>query len=141
MARCYVPGAYPSAAYYYSGGYENGVTGDWAKDYSRYMSQDGVEMTHLLYHDGYGYAPYGAYSPAAVESSTLSKDEAEVKGASNPNMSNYQEFLATARTKLCLFLPCPVLAPYRPEYHVAEEIKWYNINTTAKASTYFKKRS
>ncbi|RZC85698.1 hypothetical protein C5167_026362, partial [Papaver somniferum] len=49
----------------------------------------------------------------AVESSTLSKDEAEVKGASNPNM--------------------------RPEYHVAEEIKWYNINTNCKSLDLFQK--
>ncbi|RZC77199.1 hypothetical protein C5167_001424 [Papaver somniferum] len=47
---------------------------DWAKDYSRYMSQDGVEMTHLLYHHGYGYAPYGAYSPARSPVPTMGHD-------------------------------------------------------------------
>ncbi|KAI3924371.1 hypothetical protein MKW98_032572 [Papaver atlanticum] len=81
-SMCYVPGAYPSTAYYYSGGYENGMTGDWAEDYSRYVSQDGVEMTHgvygdngsLLYHHGYGYAPYGAYSPAGSPVPTMGHD-------------------------------------------------------------------
>ncbi|KAI3994094.1 hypothetical protein MKX01_012351 [Papaver californicum] len=80
-SMCYVPSAYPSTAYYYSG-YENGMAGDWGEDYSRYMSQDGVEMTHgvygdngsLLYHHGYGYAPYGAYTPAGSPVPTMGHD-------------------------------------------------------------------
>lgn len=67
-AMCYLPNGYASTAYYY-GGYD-GTTNEW-DDYSRYVNPDGVEMSHgvygdngsLMYH-GYGYAPYGPYSPA-----------------------------------------------------------------------------
>ncbi|XP_021714930.1 uncharacterized protein LOC110682894 isoform X2 [Chenopodium quinoa] len=62
---CYLPNTYP----YYYGGYD-GSCNDW-DDYSRYMNQDGVEMSPALYADnaslmyhGFGYAPYAPYSPA-----------------------------------------------------------------------------
>ncbi|XP_071726472.1 YTH domain-containing protein ECT4-like isoform X2 [Rutidosis leptorrhynchoides] len=56
---------YASTAYYYPG--YDGATNDW-DDYSRYLNSDGVDMSHGVYSDmyhGYGYAPYGPYSPAA----------------------------------------------------------------------------
>lgn len=65
-AVAYFPNGYAS---YYYGGYD-GTTNDW-DDYSRYLTPEGVDMSHgvygdngsLMYH-GYGYAPYGPYSPA-----------------------------------------------------------------------------
>ncbi|KAL6500061.1 hypothetical protein OROGR_027971 [Orobanche gracilis] len=68
---CYVPSGYPSA-YYYSGGFD-GSGNDW-DEYTRYLNSEGVELTagvygdngSLLYHHGYGYAPYSPYSPAAT---------------------------------------------------------------------------
>ncbi|GFP95647.1 yth domain-containing family protein 2 [Phtheirospermum japonicum] len=73
---CYVPNGYPS---YYFGGYD-GSANDW-EDYTRYVNSEGVEMTpgvygdngSLVYH-GYGYAPYGPYSPAATPVPTLGHD-------------------------------------------------------------------
>ncbi|XP_024200185.1 YTH domain-containing protein ECT2 isoform X3 [Rosa chinensis] len=74
----YLPNGYPSTAYYY-GGYDG--TGDW-DDYSRYVNPEGVDMTSgvygdngsLMYHHGYGYAPYGPYSPAASPVPTMGND-------------------------------------------------------------------
>ncbi|KAJ7955452.1 evolutionarily conserved C-terminal region 2 [Quillaja saponaria] len=76
---CYLPSGYPSTAYYY-GGYD-GTGNEW-DDYSRYMSPEGVEMTSgvygdngsVMYHHGYGYAPYGPYSPAASPVPTIGND-------------------------------------------------------------------
>ncbi|KAL7081635.1 hypothetical protein ACP275_14G051000 [Erythranthe tilingii] len=74
----YLQSGYPSA-YYYAGGYEGSVN-EW-EDYAKYMSQDGVEMTpgiygdnSLMYHHGYGYAPYAPYSPAASPVPTVGHD-------------------------------------------------------------------
>ncbi|KAI3523535.1 hypothetical protein L1887_01732 [Cichorium endivia] len=74
----YFPNGYPSPAYYY-GGYE-GATNDW-DDYSRYANPDGVDMSHGVYGDntslmypGYGYTPYGPYSPAGSPVPTASHD-------------------------------------------------------------------
>ncbi|KAK9169478.1 hypothetical protein Syun_001618 [Stephania yunnanensis] len=69
---CYLPGAY---SYYY--GYD---ANDW-DDYSRFVNPDGVEIPagvygdngSLMYH-GYGYAPYGAYSPAGSPVPTIAHD-------------------------------------------------------------------
>ncbi|KAH6829810.1 evolutionarily conserved C-terminal region 2 [Perilla frutescens var. hirtella] len=74
---CYLPNGYPSTAYYY-GGFEGN---EW-EDYTRYMNPDGVELTpgaygdngSLMYHHGYGYTPYGPYSPAASPIPTLGHD-------------------------------------------------------------------
>jgi hypothetical protein len=76
---CFVPNGYPSTAYYY-GGYD-GAGNEW-DDYSRYVNSDGVEMPSgvygdngsLMYHHGYGYAPYGPYSPAASPVPTMGND-------------------------------------------------------------------
>ncbi|XP_011089706.1 YTH domain-containing family protein 1-like [Sesamum indicum] len=76
---CYLPNGYPSTAYYY-GGYD-GSANEW-EDYTRYVNQDGVEMTpgvygdngSLMYHHGYGYAPYAPYSPATSPVPTLGHD-------------------------------------------------------------------
>lgn len=78
-SMCYVPNGYPPTAYYY-GGYD-GTGNEW-DDYSRYLNPDGVEMTSgvygdngsLMYHHGYGYAPYGPYSPAGSPVPTLGND-------------------------------------------------------------------
>ncbi|XP_021666491.2 YTH domain-containing protein ECT2 isoform X2 [Hevea brasiliensis] len=76
---CYLPSGYPSPAYYY--GSYNGNGNEW-DDYSRYANTDGVEMASgvygdngpVMYHNGYGYAPYGPYSPAASPVPTLVND-------------------------------------------------------------------
>ncbi|XP_042517804.1 YTH domain-containing protein ECT4-like [Macadamia integrifolia] len=76
---CYLPNGYPSTAYYY-GGYD-GPINEW-DDYSRYVNPDGVEMSpgvygengSLMYHHGYGYAPYGPYSPAGSPVPTMGHD-------------------------------------------------------------------
>ncbi|CAK9181372.1 unnamed protein product [Ilex paraguariensis] len=75
---CYVANSYPTAYYY--GGYD-GTCDKW-DDYSRFLSPDGVEMTpgaygdngSLMYHHGYGYAPYGPYSPAGSPVPTVAHD-------------------------------------------------------------------
>ncbi|OIT08523.1 PREDICTED: uncharacterized protein LOC109230203 [Nicotiana attenuata] len=75
---CYLPNGYPStAAYYY--GYD--ASGNEWEDYSRYLNLDGVEMPgvygdngSLIYHHGYGYAPYSPYSPATSPAPTLGHD-------------------------------------------------------------------
>ncbi|CAK9155037.1 unnamed protein product, partial [Ilex paraguariensis] len=76
---CYVTNSYPSTAYYY-GGYD-GTSNKW-DDYARFFSPDGVEMTpgaygdngSLMYHHGYGYAPYGPYSPAGSPVQAVAHD-------------------------------------------------------------------
>ncbi|KAF7807758.1 YTH domain-containing protein ECT4-like isoform X1 [Senna tora] len=75
---CYLPNGYPSTAFYY-GGYE-GNGNEW-DDYSRYVNQDGVDMTSGVYGDngslvyhGYGYAPYSPYSPAGSPVPTMPND-------------------------------------------------------------------
>ncbi|XP_073225642.1 YTH domain-containing protein ECT2-like [Cicer arietinum] len=76
---CYLPNGYPSTAYYY-GAY--GGTGNDSDDYSRYLNPEAVNMTSgvygdngsLLYHHGYGYAPYGPYSPAGSPVPTMGND-------------------------------------------------------------------
>ncbi|KAI3791252.1 hypothetical protein L2E82_04956 [Cichorium intybus] len=76
-AVAYFPNGYASTAYYY-GGYD-GTTNDW-DDYSRYLNPDGVDMSHGVYGDngslmyGYGYAPYGPYSPAGSPVPTVGHD-------------------------------------------------------------------
>ncbi|KAK4762882.1 hypothetical protein SAY86_008650 [Trapa natans] len=67
-SMCYIPNGYPSAAYYF-GGYD-GSGNEW-DDFSRYGNSEGVDITSGFYGDsgslmypGYGFAPYGPYSPA-----------------------------------------------------------------------------
>jgi len=57
------PNLFYLPAYYY-GGYDSSMS-EW-DDYPRYLNSDGVEIAPAVYGDiyGYGYAPYGAYSPA-----------------------------------------------------------------------------
>ncbi|KAI3791251.1 hypothetical protein L2E82_04955 [Cichorium intybus] len=64
----YYPNGYASAYYY--GSYD-GTTNDW-DDYSRYMNPDGVDLSQGVY--GYGYAPYGPYSPAGSPMPTVGQD-------------------------------------------------------------------
>ncbi|KAI7990763.1 YTH domain-containing protein ECT2 [Camellia lanceoleosa] len=76
---CYVPNSYPSTAYYY-GSYD-GTGNEW-DDYPRYVNPEGVEMPpgvygdsgSLMYHHGYGYAPYSPYSPAGSPVPTMGHD-------------------------------------------------------------------
>ncbi|XVE78726.1 hypothetical protein DITRI_Ditri14bG0001700 [Diplodiscus trichospermus] len=75
---CYLPNGYPSAYFY--GGFD-GTGNEW-DEYSRYLNPDAVDMTSgvygdngsLMYHHGYGYAPYGPYSPAASPVPTVGND-------------------------------------------------------------------
>ncbi|MFS7916246.1 putative YTH domain-containing protein [Helianthus anomalus] len=74
----YFPNGYASSAYYY-GGYDGAANG-W-EDYSRYITPDGVDASHGVYGDngsimypGYGYAPYGPYSPAGSPVPTSTHD-------------------------------------------------------------------
>ncbi|XP_020219432.1 YTH domain-containing protein ECT4 isoform X1 [Cajanus cajan] len=73
----FVPNGYPSTAYYY-GGYDG--QGDW-NVYSRYMNLDGGmaqgvygDNCSYMYHQGYGYTPYGTYAPPNSSSSILQQD-------------------------------------------------------------------
>ncbi|XP_019461640.1 PREDICTED: uncharacterized protein LOC109360893 isoform X1 [Lupinus angustifolius] len=76
---CYLPSGYQSTAYYY-GGY-NGTGNEW-EDYSRYLNPEGVDITSgiygdngsMVYHHGYGYAPYAPYSPAGSPVPTIGND-------------------------------------------------------------------
>ncbi|KAI3706290.1 hypothetical protein L6452_23923 [Arctium lappa] len=77
-AVAYFPNNYASPAYFY-GGYD-GASNDW-DDYSRYVNPDGVDLSHGVYGDngslmypGYGYAPYGPYSPAGSPVPTAGHD-------------------------------------------------------------------
>lgn len=75
---CYLPNGYPSAYYY--GGFD-GTGNEW-DEYSRYLNPDGVDITSgvygdngsLMYHHGYGYAPYVPYSPAVSPVPTVGND-------------------------------------------------------------------
>ncbi|CAI9768674.1 unnamed protein product [Fraxinus pennsylvanica] len=79
QSMCYLPNGYPSTAYYY-GGYD-GTGSEW-KDYTPYVNSEGVDVTpgvygdngSLVYHHGYGYAPYGPYSPATTPVPTVGHD-------------------------------------------------------------------
>nr|DAD42064.1 TPA_asm: hypothetical protein HUJ06_000294 [Nelumbo nucifera] len=78
-SMCYLPNGYASTAYYY-GGYDGHIN-EW-DDYPRFVNPDGVEMStgvygdngSLIYHHGYGYAPYGAYPPAGSPVPTMGHD-------------------------------------------------------------------
>ncbi|XP_020577642.1 uncharacterized protein LOC110022856 [Phalaenopsis equestris] len=71
----YLHNNYPSSTYYY-GGYDGSI-GDW-DEYSRYYSPEVVEMPHGVYgdlfHHGYRYTPYGAYTSSASAVPTLGHD-------------------------------------------------------------------
>jgi YTH domain-containing family protein len=74
---CYVPNGYHSPAYYCY----NGVGSEW-DDFSRYANTEGVDMSSgvygdngsVMYHNGYGYTPYGPYSPATSPVPTMGND-------------------------------------------------------------------
>ncbi|XP_077247947.1 YTH domain-containing protein ECT4-like [Tasmannia lanceolata] len=78
-SMCYVPNGYASPTYFY-GGYD-GTGNEW-EDYPRYVNTDGMEMPlgvygdngSLMYHHGYGYAPYGAYPSAGSPVPTMAHD-------------------------------------------------------------------
>ncbi|XP_019155591.1 PREDICTED: uncharacterized protein LOC109152390 [Ipomoea nil] len=72
---CYLPNGYP----YYYGGYD-GTGNEW-EGYPRYVNAEGVEMpgvygdnSSLVYQHGYGYTPYGPYSPATSPVPTVGHD-------------------------------------------------------------------
>ncbi|PIA34712.1 hypothetical protein AQUCO_03700175v1 [Aquilegia coerulea] len=70
---CYPYNGYSSPAYYY-GGYDGSIS-EW-DDYSRYVNPDGTgvygDNGSLMY--GYGYSPYGPYSPASSPVPTIGHD-------------------------------------------------------------------
>jgi len=76
-AVAYYPNGYSSPYYY--GGYDGAASG-W-DDYSRYVNLDGVDASHGVYgengsmmYPGFGYAPYGPYSPAGSPVPTPTHD-------------------------------------------------------------------
>ncbi|XP_059281714.1 YTH domain-containing protein ECT4 isoform X2 [Lycium ferocissimum] len=95
---CYVPNNYASPAYYY--GYDASAN-EW-EDYSRYMNPDGVEMPgvyadsgSLMYHPGYGYAPYSPYSPATSPAPTVGHD-GQLYGSQQYHYPYYQPLPPTS---------------------------------------------
>ncbi|GFY99004.1 evolutionarily conserved C-terminal region 2 [Actinidia rufa] len=101
----YHPNFYPSSAYYY-GSYD-GMRAKW-EDYSRYVNPEGVEMPpgvfgdngSLMYHHGYGFAPYGPYSPA---------------GSPVPNMGHDGQLYGAQHYQYPYLQPLtPNSAPYNP---------------------------
>ncbi|KAJ1390513.1 YTH domain [Sesbania bispinosa] len=75
---CFIPNGNPSTAYYY-GGY-NGQD-DW-NAYSRYVNLNGGmtqgvlgDSSSYMYHQGYGYAPYGSYPPPSSSPSLQHDDK------------------------------------------------------------------
>ncbi|OIW21302.1 hypothetical protein TanjilG_31631 [Lupinus angustifolius] len=73
----YMPNGYSSAAYYY-GGYDG--HGDW-NAYNQYMSLEGGmapgvygDNSPYMYHEGYGFTPYGAYPPPSSSSPPIQHD-------------------------------------------------------------------
>ncbi|AES80840.1 YTH domain-containing protein ECT4 [Medicago truncatula] len=72
----YVPNGYPSTYYY--GGYDG--QGDWS-GYSNYVNLDGGmtqgvygDNCSYMYHQGYGYTPYGAYASPNSSSPVVQHD-------------------------------------------------------------------
>ncbi|XWS52378.1 hypothetical protein CRYUN_Cryun11dG0064600 [Craigia yunnanensis] len=111
---CYLPNGYPSAYYY--GGFD-GTGNEW-DEYSRVVNPDGVDMTSrvygdngsLMYHHGYGYAPYGQYSPASSPFPTLGND-AQLYG---PQHYQYSPFFQPLNPTSGPFTPNPA-APFQRE--------------------------
>ncbi|KAL3020648.1 hypothetical protein AAZX31_05G155500 [Glycine max] len=109
---CYLPNGYPSTAYYY-GGYD-GTGNEW-DEYSRYVNSEGVEMTSgvygdngsLLYHHGYGYAPYGPYSPAGSPVPTMGND-GQLYG---PQHYQYPPYFQPLTPTSAPFTPTPAVLP------------------------------
>ncbi|XP_019458839.1 PREDICTED: YTH domain-containing family protein 3-like isoform X2 [Lupinus angustifolius] len=73
----YTLNGYPSTAYYY-GGYDE--QGDW-NAYNRYMNHEGAmapgvygDSSPYMYHQGYGFTPYGAYPPPNSSSPPIQHD-------------------------------------------------------------------
>lgn len=110
-SMCYLPNGYPSTAFYY--GYD-GIGNDW-EDYTRYVNPDGVEMSSgvygdngsMMYHHGYGYAPYGPYSPAASPVPTIGND-GQLYGPQHYQYPPYFQPLT------------PTSAPYTPSFAVPQ---------------------
>ncbi|XP_027348504.1 YTH domain-containing protein ECT4-like [Abrus precatorius] len=109
---CYLPNGYPSTAYYY-GGYD-GTGNEW-DDYSRYVNPEGVDMTSgvygengsVLYHHGYGYAPYGPYSPAGSPVPTMGND-GQLYG---PQHYQYPPYFQPLTPTSGPFTPTPAVLP------------------------------
>ncbi|KAI5384781.1 YTH domain-containing protein ECT4 isoform X1 [Lathyrus oleraceus] len=112
-AMCYLPNGYPSTAFYY-GGYEGAGNFEW-DDFSRYMSPDGVDLTSgvygdngsLVYHHGYGYAPYTPYSPAGSPVPTMGND-GQLYG---PQHYQYPPYFQPLTPTSGPFTPTPAVHP------------------------------
>ncbi|GMJ00904.1 evolutionarily conserved C-terminal region 2 [Hibiscus trionum] len=108
---CYFPSGYPSAYYY--GGFD-GTGNEW-DEYSQYVNPDGVDMSNgvyadngsLMYH-GYGYAPYGPYSPATSPVPTVGSD-GQLYG---PQHYQYPPFFQPVTLTSGPFTPNPVAPPH-----------------------------
>lgn len=110
-SMCYLPNGYPSTAYYYGG--FNGTGNEW-DDYSSYMAPDGVDMSSgvygdngsLMYHHGYGYAPYAPYSPASTPVPTMGND-GQLYGAQHYQYPTYFPPLVASSAPFTPTLPAP----------------------------------
>ncbi|XP_071696592.1 YTH domain-containing protein ECT4-like [Rutidosis leptorrhynchoides] len=88
----YYPNAYASAYYY--GGYD-GSNANW-EDY-RYMSTDGGDLSQGVY--GYGYSPYGPYSPIASPVPAVGQDGQYYGAQSYQYPSYFQPLTPTGASK------------------------------------------
>lgn len=129
-SMCYVPNAaYPS---YYFGGAYDGTSNEW-DDYSRYVNPDGVDMNtgvygdngSLLYHHGYGYAPYGPYSPAASPVPTMGND-GQLYG---PQHYQYPPYFQPLTPNSAPFTPNPAVSQSEVSTSVAADQKPLPVET------------
>lgn len=108
----YVPNGYTAPAYFY-GGYDGNPT-EW-EDYPRFVGQDGVELTSgvygdngsVMYHHGYGYAPYAPYSPATSPVPTMGND-GQLYG---PHHYQYPHYFPPLTPTSGPYSPSPVAPP------------------------------
>ncbi|KAK0603544.1 hypothetical protein LWI29_006083 [Acer saccharum] len=111
-AAFYLPNGYSAPTYYY-GSYEGNPT-EW-EDYGRYVGQDGVELTSgvygengsVVYHHGYGYAPYAPYSPATSPVPTMGND-GQLYG---PQHYQYPQYFQPLTPTSGPYSPSPVAPP------------------------------
>ncbi|KAE8692829.1 YTH domain-containing family protein 2 [Hibiscus syriacus] len=92
----------------------DGTGNDW-DEYSQYVNPDGVDMTNGVYTDtgsvmyhGYGYAPYGPYSPATSPVPTLGSD-GQLYG---PQHYQYPPFFQPVTMSSGPFTPNPAAPPH-----------------------------
>ncbi|XP_050220750.1 YTH domain-containing protein ECT4-like [Mercurialis annua] len=130
---CYVPNGYHSPAAYYC------VGSDW-EDFSRYGNTEGVEMASgvygdngsVMYHSGYGYSPYGPYSPATSPVPTMGND-GQLYG---PQHYQYPPYFQPLNPTSGPFTPNQAAATSQPETtSVAPDQKALPVDTAKGNST------